>query len=230
VHRCSSLSPFLPLPSFVDRFLVCPPPQSWQTGTGFVTISSYCQPKHPLHLPTLVSSGSMGGGGWGLLCRMRTSSQWYEVNRRPAVCLFSQGWYSVFISHSFHLSLPTFTFSTCHYKKKHFNFNHILVLSVTSLLCTWHIINLKNVYNLNQSVVEKFFLFVELGSSCRMPINQHFWWGLVCTSAIGGVSSLHICVRYGRNVPQIGLLKTNQRSSSRVDFQITYFSSISWSD
>ena len=118
MHRCSSLSPFLPLPSFVDRFLVCPPPQSWQTGTGFVTISSYCQPKHPLHLPTLVSSGSMGGGGWGLLCRMRTSSQWYEVNRRPAVCLFSQGWYSVFISYSFHLSLPTFTFSTCHYKKK----------------------------------------------------------------------------------------------------------------
>ena len=108
VHRCSSLSPFLPLPSFVDRFLVCPPPQSWQTGTGFVTTSSYCQPKHPLHLPTSVSFGTMGGGGWGLLCRMRTSSQWYEVNRRPAICLFSQGWYSVFIS-LFHcpLSLAT---------------------------------------------------------------------------------------------------------------------------
>ena len=168
----------------------------------------------------MVSFDTMGGGGWGLLCRMRTSSQWYEglqyvySAKDDTVYL-----YPSFIAH-FHLPL----------QKKHLGYlNHILVLSVASLLCTWHIINLINVYNLNQSVVEKFLLFVELGSSCRMPINQHFWWGLVYTSAIGGVSSLHICVRYGRNVPQIGLLKTDQRSSS-MDFQITYSSRISWSD
>ena len=31
-----------------------------------------------MHLPTLVPFGTMAGGEWGLLCRMRTSSQWYE--------------------------------------------------------------------------------------------------------------------------------------------------------
>ena len=66
------------IPFLAHRSLVCPPPQGWQTGSSFVTISSWYQLKHPLHLPTLVSFDSMSGRELGLLCRMRTSLQWYE--------------------------------------------------------------------------------------------------------------------------------------------------------
>ena len=37
------------------------------------------------------------------------------------------------------------------------------------------VINFKDASNLIQSVVEKLLYFVRLGSSCRRPINQHFW-------------------------------------------------------
>ena len=46
-------------------------------------------------------------------------------------------------------------------------FNHIPVISVACLLCMWCIINFRNVYNLNWSVVEKL-----LPSLCRKPTNQ----------------------------------------------------------
>ena len=78
-------------------------------------------------------------------------------------------------------------------------FSHSLVISVACLLCTWHITNFKDASNSIQSAVEKLLYFARLGS-CRRPINQHFWWGLVFlwsyASAPGGVPWLH---GYGRN-------------------------------
>ena len=85
LHHCSTTAPLaflsFTLPSLPPyRSLVSLLPQSWQTGWRIVITSSCYQLKHLLYLPTSVSSNSMGGGGWGLLCRMRTSSQWYEGN------------------------------------------------------------------------------------------------------------------------------------------------------
>ena len=110
MHTCSSpyhlpLSLSLSLLSY--RSLVCPPPQSWQTGWGFVTTFNCCQPKYPLHLPTLVSSDSICGGGWGSLCRMRTSSQWYEITE---VRLFTLEQSRVFTTFSFHFPSSTSTY------------------------------------------------------------------------------------------------------------------------
>ena len=86
--------------------------------------------------------------------------------------------------------------------KKHLGyFNHILVISVVCLLCMWHVTNFKGCFQFDSKcIVEKLLHFVRLGSSCRRPIHQHFWWGLVFlwsyASAPGGVSWLH---GYGRN-------------------------------
>ena len=82
--------------SLVCRSLVSPPPRSWWTEWGFVTTSRCCQLMQNLHLLTLVSFGSIGGGGWGLLCRMRTSSQWYEVIVKASVYVsFLVRWHCV---------------------------------------------------------------------------------------------------------------------------------------
>ena len=71
---------------------------------------------------------------------------------------------------------------------------------------------LRNASNLHQSVVERFLPFVKLGSSCRKPINQHFWWGLVFlwffTSSPGRVPWLHGHGRNARSVTKyLGLLQ-----------------------
>ena len=116
LHHCSTTAPLaflsFTLPSLPPyRSLVSLLPQSWQTGWRIVITSSCYQLKHLLYLPTSVSSNSMGGGGWGLLCRMRTSSQWYEVTE---VRLFTLEQYGVFITFSFHFSLlHTVSIATC---------------------------------------------------------------------------------------------------------------------
>ena len=50
-----------------------------------------------------------------------------------------------------------------------------LVTSVAFFLCAWH----KEVLTIRLSVVEKLSSFVNLVSSFRKPINQHFWWVLL---------------------------------------------------
>ena len=53
-------------------------------------------------------------------------------------------------------------------------FNHILVISGAYLLCT-HVINLRNAYNLNESVVDKLLPFVGVGSMMKGLSLTSIW-------------------------------------------------------
>ena len=80
-HVLKCIVTVIPLPFSLlpCRYLASPLSQSWRIESGFVIISSCCQLERPLHLLTLGLFGSMGGGGWELLCRREMLSQWYEV-------------------------------------------------------------------------------------------------------------------------------------------------------
>ena len=75
----------------------------------------------------------------------------------------------------------------------------------------------------NESIVEKFLPFVKLGSSCKKPVNQHFWWDLVflwsSTSSPGRVPWLHGHDRNARSVTNwkyLGLLQEDRNLSPKL--------------